>query len=420
MKKVIKKSIICFAVVICFLLNSYAIFSGLLVREPSNGNLSVSTPGIVYSSDGNLSFDKIAPVYQENKESEKLSIIRSGDVSSSLTVKVAVYDNSADYGEDYLLKYNGSEIKKIDGSRSIFSAFRDEGVLSSNLPVDAAEILVTYDDDSQKELTEDVKASELLYQLDELDSRVAEFDVRFGAGEAIADIYVESIDDAISEYSESFILVIYGSDGNVVENSQILCDILDNEEEPTVHIEFTKSKIEASEETGVAQVELSRSGDLATGTSALLLRDEAPIGYVDFSPYQSKQAVLALPGTYRLVSIGNYTVSEAPLVISGNAKNIGTLPDGADLELDSLPLQYDSMPYLVQDVPTLSKFPTWAQSASETDDYIVVLGNPQNGLFEKDSSSTDGNIKFLSSSNLYQLDTEGGASQGYLFSRTKE
>ena len=420
MKKNIKKSIICFAVVICFLLNSYAIFSGLLVREPSGSNLSVSTPKIVYSNDSNLSFDKIAPVYQENKESEKLSIIRSGDVSSSLTVKVAVYDNSADYGEDYLLKYNGSEIKKIDGSRSIFSAFRDEGVLSSNLPVDAAEILVTYDDDSQKELTEDVKASELLYQLDELDSRVAEFDVRFGAGEAIADIYVESIDDAKSEYSESFILVIYGSDGNVVENSQILCDILDNEEEPTVHVEFTKSKIEASEETGVAQVELSRSGDLATGTSALLLRDEAPIGYVDFSPYQSKQAVLALPGTYRLVSIGNYTVSEATLVISGNAKNIGTLPDGADPELDSLPLQYDSMPYLVQDVPTLSKFPTWAQSASETDDYIVVLGDPQNGLFEKDSSSTDGNIKFLSSSNLYQLDTEGGASQGYLFSRTKE
>ncbi len=419
MKNVIKKSIICFVVVICFLLNSFAMFSGFLVKEPVDKNLSVEVPKIVYSNDENVSFDKIAPVYQETGDCEKLSVSRSGDVSNPLTVTVVVYDNSADFGEDYILKYNGNEIEKLDGSRSTFSAFRDEGILSSNLPINATEILVTYNDDSVGELTEDVNASEMLGQLDELNSRVAEFEITFGAGEALVDIYVETIDDEISEYNESFILVLIGSDDNLIENSQILCDIEDNEEEPTVHIDFAAERIEASEESGVAQIELNRSGNVATGTSALLLRNETPIGYVDFSPYQEKQVVLAIPGTYRLVPVGNYTVTEELLLVSGNAKDIGPIPDGADADLDAIPLQYDSMPVYIQGAPSLSKFPEWAQKATETDDYIVVLGDSENALFEKDASSSDGNIKFLASSNLYQLDTEGGASQGYLFSRTK-
>ncbi len=419
-KNFMKKSVICFVVVICLLLNSGAIFTGFLVKEPSENNFSESTAQIVYSSDNNLSFDKIAPIYQENGDEEKLSIIRSGDVSKPQNITVAVYDNSADYGVDYFLKYNGNKIEKIEGSRSIFSAFRDDGVLSSNLPVNAAEILVSYDDTSSQELTEDVNASEMLYQLDEMDSRVAEFEVTFGAGEAVADIYVEPIDDEISEYDESFIVVIFGSDNNLVENSQIMCDIADNEEDPTVHIEFTETRIEASEETGVAQVELERSGDLATGTSALLLRDETPIGYVDFSPFQTKQVVLALSGTYRLVSTGNYTVGESTLLVSGDAKDMGPLMEGADSELDSIPLQYDQIADTLQGAPNLRSFPTWVQSgATETDDYIVVMGDESNGLFEKDSSSTDGNVSFLSSS-LYQLNTEGGASNGYLFLRTKD
>ena len=419
MKKTLKKSIICVVVVICLLLNSYVIFSGLFVRESSNKDLSASSPKIVYSSDNNVSFEKIAPIYKENSKEDKLSIIRSGEVSDPLKVTVAVYDNSADYGTDYILKYNGNKIEKLKDSRSIFEAFRDDGIISSNIPVNAAEILVTYDNDSADELTEDVNAAEMFSKLNELGSRVAEFEVVFGAGEALADIYIELIDDKLSEYSESFILVLFGSDDNVIENSQILCDIEDDEEAPTVHIEFAESRIEASEESGVAQVELTRSGNVATGTSALLLRNESPIGYVDFSPYQSKQVVLAIPGTYRLVALGDYTVADTPILVSGTAKDIAALPNGADPELDSLPTQYEAMPYIVQGAPSINTFPEWARTSTETDDYIVVLGDSENGLFEKDASSTDGNVKFLASSNLYQLDTEGGASQGYLFSRTK-
>ena len=217
MKKTLKKSIICVVVVICLLLNSYVIFSGLFVRESSNKDLSASSPKIVYSSDNNVSFEKIAPIYKENSKEDKLSIIRSGEVSDPLKVTVAVYDNSADYGTDYILKYNCNKIEKLKDSRSIFEAFRDDGIISSNIPVNAAEILVTYDNDSADELTEDVNAAEMFSKLNELGSRVAEFEVVFGAGEALADIYIELIDDKLSEYSESFILVLFGSDDNVIE-----------------------------------------------------------------------------------------------------------------------------------------------------------------------------------------------------------
>ena len=420
MKKMVRKSAICFIVVICLLLNSYSIFTGFFIKEPANNEVSDSISEIIYSSDNNVSFDKAAPVYQENGEAGKISVRRSGEVSAPLTVTVVIYDNSADYAADYIVKYNGKSIEKIAGSRSIFGAFRDEGTLSSNLPVNAADVLVSYSEPSAEESAGDVNASDMLSQLDQMNACVAEFEVTFGAGEAIVDIYIEPIDDEISEYDESFILVLLGRDGNVVENSQILCDIEDNEEDPSVYIEFDETKIKANEESGVAQVEFTRSGNLATGTSALLLRNEEPIGYVDFSPYQSKQVVLAIPGTYRLASVGNYTVSEDLLLVSGTAKDVGQqVPKGADPELDAVPDQYEPMPQMVQGEPNISKFPSWVQKAEETDDYIVVLGDSSNGLFDRDSSSTDGNVTFLSS-NLYQLDTEGGSSQGYLFLRTKD
>lgn len=425
MKRKFIKAIVCYLTVLCLLLNNFYLFPAQLNATENLVNSMISNensdaPTIVYSSDNGIAFEDQTPLISENIENREIVVRRSGEVSAELTITVKVYDNSAEYGRDYTLKYAGNAIEKKEGSTSVFNAFRDGGVLTSNLPIDAAEIYVAYGEADYSEAPEEVKASEMLAQIEDVGALVAEFNITFGAGEAATSIIVEMIDDEISEYSESFMLVLLGRDGNVIENTQILCQIEDNEESPSVHIGFADSSdVEANKESGVAQLEFNRSGNLATGTSALLLQNENPIGYVNFSPYQEKQVVLALPGTYRLVSDGNYTVEENTVSVKGEGNPINPIPEGADPELDNIPDEYESVPYMVQGAPSISTFPAWVSGgAVENSEYIVIMGNSENGLFTKDGSSTDGTLSFDSAKNMYKLNTEGGASQGYLFSRT--
>lgn len=72
--------------------------------------------------------------------------------------------------------------------------------------------------------------------------------------EAKATLTVELINDEDSEYSESFMLVLMGRDGNAIENTQILCVIEDDEASPSVLVEFdVPSEIETRGKTGVAK-----------------------------------------------------------------------------------------------------------------------------------------------------------------------
>ena len=423
--KIMKKSVVCLLTVACLLLNCFSIFvGGSMAMEPPTVSVqqeNKTEPKVIYSNETNVSFEASTPSYKEGEGRYQLVLSRRGDVSAPCAITLVIYDNSAQYGADYRLTYAGKAIEKIEGSSSIYNAFRDEGVLSSNLPVDAAEVLVSYTDTSAQ-TQEDVKASEILATLDEFNACVVKAEIVFAAGESIATVDVEIIDDDESEYGENFIAALLGSDGNVIENSQIMCNIEDNEESPTVLVEIVTSDIDANEESGVAQLEFKRSGNLATGTSALLLKDESPVGYVNFSPYQDKQVAIVLPGKYRLVSEGLYNVGTGSVTVRGEVASEPTLPEGADETLDKLPSQYEPLPYMVQGAPSLTQFPEWAQKTSkvETDDYIIVMGDGGNSLFEKDSSSSDGNVSFLSDKNMYNLNTEGGASQGYLFLRTKD
>lgn len=422
MKKAFTKSIICCLIILCFLINGFpksVEVNG--VKENSSGSDTDGAPTVIYSSDTGIRFDDICPNVNEDVGSRDIIIRRAGEVSAPLSVKLNVYDNSAEYGVDYVLKQGGTQIEKNEGSTSIFNAFRDNGVLSSNLPIDAAEIYVAYADEASSSAAKDVNAKDMLSQIEEIGALVAEIDIAFGAGEAVAKITAEFIDDDKSEYRESFMLVLIGRDGNVIENTQMLYQIEDNDEAPTVNIEFSSPlQIEVNEESGVAQLEFTRTGNLATGTSALLLQNETPVGYVNFSPYQAKQVVIALPGTYRLMSDGNYTVTENSVLVKGDSSTF--IPQGADPELDYVPEEFASLPAIVKGTPSITKFPVWVrEGAVENDNYIVVMGDSSNQLFVRDGSSTDGNISYVSSSsNLYRLDTEGGASQGYLFSRTSK
>ncbi|MBR6796293.1 MAG: hypothetical protein IKM53_02965 [Clostridia bacterium] len=424
MKTTRKTAIFSFLMVVCILLNICPTPSNIIstaAAEIPTAQSAESGAGnrIVYSSDNGFGFGESSPSFKENGGSGEIRINRSGEVSSSNTVKLKVYDNSAEYGKDYLLEYGGNEVAKKEDSGSIYNAFRENGVLSSNLPIDSAELFVSYSESSKEEGNASVNSSEMLAQMEELNALVAEIEVSFKEGTATETLTVKLLNDSESEYNESFILVLVGKDGNIIENSQILCSIEDDEEAPSVHVEFTsEAELDADSESGIAEIEFMRSGNLATGTSALLLQDETPIGYVDFSPYQEKQVVLALPGTYRLFSQGEYTVGDSTVTVKGEAKSI-KLPEGADPELDSVPPEYSALPYTVQGAPSPDKFAEWARNgASETDEYIIVMGDSNNQLFTKDPSSTDGSLNYLGASNMYRLDTEGGAKKGYLFSRT--
>ncbi len=372
---------------------------------------------ITYSDKASVNFEETAPVYQETDGSKELNLSRAGNVKDALTVTVQIYDNSANYGMDYLIKLDGTEIEKIEGATSIYDAFRDGGQLVSNLPVDAAEAYVTYDESAETE--ESVSAADMLAQIQDLGAMAAEFEVTFPAGEAKVPLTVEIIDDSFSEYDESFMAVILDDEGEVFEAGQILCSIIDDEEDPTVHVAFDcEDVLIADEESGMAQITFKRTGNLATGTAAVLLYDGEPMGYVDFSPHQDTQVVLALPGTYTLMSDGGYTVSEEMVTVSLEEKEI---PEGADPELDAVPAQYDVISP-VRQVSNTNWFPDWAKkytSTYEDDSSIIVMGSSSNGLFEYDDSSTDGSLSFVSDKNMYKLNTEGGSSSGYLYSRTK-
>ena len=227
MKRKFIKAIVCYLTVLCLFLNNFYLVPAQLnatgdLADSMTNDENSEVPAIVYSSDNGIAFEDQTPLISENIENREIVVRRSGEVSAELTITVKVYDNSAEYGHDYTLKYADNKIEKIEGSTSVFNAFRDGGVLSSNLPIDAAEIYVAYGEANYSETPKEVKASEMLAQIEDVGALVAEFNITFGAGEAATSIIAEMIDDEISEYSESFMLVLLGRDGNVIEHTNSL------------------------------------------------------------------------------------------------------------------------------------------------------------------------------------------------------
>lgn len=268
---------------------------------------------VTYSEKAETYFEESAPEFQETDGKQNLVLGRVGNLAEELTVTVKIYDNSANYGQDYVLKYGDTLIEKRDGATSIFDAFRDHGELSSTLPVDAAKKLVTYQD---TEGDQPMSVAEMLTELEELGALAAEFPVTFAAEQKTAELTVELLDDDLSEYEEDFLLVVLDDTGEVLKDSQILCTIVDNEEDPAVHVDFDcEELLEVDAETGVAQVTFRRTGNLATSTNAVLMYNGEPLGYVDFAPHQDMQVVLTLPGIYTLYSSGAYTVSEDSVTV---------------------------------------------------------------------------------------------------------
>lgn len=315
------------------------------------------------------------------------------------------------------MEYEGEQIPKIDGSTSIYDAFRDKGELTSNLPVNVAEKIVTYDETEQSE--ESVNASDMLKEIRDLGAMAAEFEVTFAAREHQKELTIDVLDDDLSEYDESIVVALLDSEGQMYEEGQIMATIINDDEEPSVHVAFhCEETITIKDDTEKAQIAFKRTGNLATGTNAVLNYNGEPMGYVDFAPYQDTQIVLAVEGTYTLTSEGAYTVSEDTVVVQMEEQE---LPKGADPVLDAVPDEYDELPAVREESPS-NWGPDWSKNVGTVEDKksIIVMGSSGECLFERDDSSTDGTFSFDSAKNEGVLDTGGGEDEGIVYARSKK
>ncbi len=412
MKTAIFKRIACMFLTMCFLCGAIppeAVLNYVQAQTVEGGE----TIPIIYSQKGEFYFEQSAPTFYEKDGKGQLKIIRAGDSTKEMTVTLRFYDISAAYEDDYTVTY-GEEMPKAENSKPVYYSFRDNGELVSIVtPNEATSNLPTEKDDA-------VSAAEMLNKISEIDAKSTEFDVEFESGQASAIIDINVVNDDISEYSEMFFVAVIDDDGFLFEDGVASVSLKSDEEEPVVHVEFESTKtLSVNEETGMAELAFTRKGNLATNTSAMLLYDGNPMGYVDFAPYQDKQVAYVLPGVYTLLAGDKYTVGDGAVTVQGQGRE---LPEGADAKLDALPDSYDALPQMVQASVNTNWFPDWAKSTSAQ--YIVdtengadiYVGSTSGNLFAKRSSSTDGSVTWpYNNQNMYALDTEGGASTGFLY-----
>lgn len=364
-------------------------------------------------SDLDVSFDDTEPLLSELSGENTVILRRGGNVSESLTLTLLVYDNSARYGEDYRLIYGGEVIEKIDGATTIYDAFRDGGRINEGwtMTVTTEEI---EEAEANGEIKDEIRAADMLAELDSLNVLAAHIPVTFEAGSGTTEITVEVLDDALSEYEESFLLAVLDPNGEVIEDAMFLLGIEDNEDPPIVTVTFDCDEIlTADPDTGTAAMVFRRAGDLATSTEALLCKDGEALGYVDFTPYQEQQIVYVEPGTYALYPGEGYNVSTATVTVRATDGSV-TVPEGADPDLDAIPNAYAPIEDGADEraatrIP--SWYPSWARTTgtNETSDYITYVNNYSTSFFFEKWTKGLGEYEY--NKNGYgDLDTSGTGS----------
>lgn len=379
------------------------------------------TAQITYSQ-VSVCFDQTDETIPETAGEREIVLRRGGDIGQALEATLLVYDNNARYGEDYQIRLNGAVIPRRDGATSIYDAFRDTGVLNEGWQLALSPEEAAQADGSA---TEQVGAADMLAQLDELNVLAARIPLTFHAGQSVLSLTVEVLDDSISEYDESFLLAVLDGEGNAVENGQLLLFITDNEPAPAVTVGFDCAyELIADSQTGLAELLLNRTGDLATATTAILLMNGEAIGYVDFAPYQDTQLVYAQPGVYTLAANDGCDVTGEQVTVASTDGSV-TVPQGGDPELDAVPNAYASMEHSqVKAWSVPSWFPGWAKYTStvETPNYIAYMGSTSGSLYKRDRIGGVGCFEALvDGGNVNVLDTSGTFSRmktGYVQAKT--
>ena len=379
------------------------------------------TQQILYS-DMELAFDQISGLVSETAGRQTVALTRSGSTAEALSVTVLVYDNSANYGEDYQIYHDETLLAKNEGSTSIYDTFRDQGELTSGALFDLNTAMAQMEELQSGQEQENVSAADMLTQLDGLGVQAVAIDVTFAAGEDAVSLTIEILNDAIGEYQETFLLAALDAEGKAVETAQQVFAIADDDEPaPSVSVFFDcAAELELDPESGEAELVFRRTGDLATATLTGLCQNGEPMGWVDFAPWQEFQTVWVLEaGTYTLLDSDGSPLEGQQVTVCDNRPVETIVPEGADPVLDALPEEYAAMPRSLRAIST-SWLPAWATGTASSDEYsAIILGSTSNNLFKKGGNTSKGSASFyVDSYNIHDLNTSGTGSRlstGYLF-----
>lgn len=357
-----------------FLLSS-VLFSSLPfgAYAAANAEDSADTNG----NDAAYAFDAESIVAQEDsgKDSEQqITITRSGDVSEPSEMVLLSYDVNADYGEDYVLTYNGETIPKAGSVTSMYTAFKDNRVVSdyeednkafinsllshAGLSVEGENELVPSDekegtgqessgdqtDSAAKSLTDADSGGADFYDslstLGKIGANSSRTVISFAAGEGTKEIVLTVKTDSLVEYDESFLLGIVSpkTDEYLMQHTEGIPDIplkqgrditvtsvnigASSQEEPecTVSAEKTEYTIEDGADT--VSVGFTRKGATETFSTVVLSREGESYGYFHFTPYQEIQEARLEAGNYRILAYQNCTLSGSESITVTGSGNV--------------------------------------------------------------------------------------------------
>lgn len=365
-------------------------------------------------SDLSVFFDSIDAPLSELSGENTVTLRRGGNVAESLTLTLLVYDNSARYGEDYRLVYDGKAVEGIDGATTVCDAFRDGGKINEGWTMNVTTEEIE-EAEANGEIKEKIRAADMLAELDGLNVLAARVPVTFAAGEGTVCVTVEILDDALSEYEETLLLAVLDPNGEVIEDAMLLLGIEDNEETPTVTVAFDcGNTLTADPGTGVAAMPFRRVGDLATSTEALLCKDGEILGYVDFTPYQEVQIVYAEPGTYTLRPSEGCFVTNESVTVRATDGSV-TVPEGADPDLDAIPNAYAPVEDGADERAATRLpgwYPSWAKTVgtAETEDSVCYVNSYSDAFFYEKSTKGLGDYTY-NTGGYGDLDTSGTGSR---------
>lgn len=315
----------------------------------------------------------VAPEDAGKDSEQQITITRSGDLSEPSEMVLLSYDINADYGEDYVLTYNGETVPKADSVTSMYAAFKDNRVVSdyeednkafvdsllshAGLSLEGENELVPSDEKegTGQELSGD-QTDSAAKSLTDADSQGADFYdslstlgkiganssrtvISFAAGEGTKEITLTVKTDGLVEYDESFLLGIVSpkTDEYLMQHTEGIPDIPlkqgrdiavtsvnigdSSQEEPecTVSVEKTEYTIENGTDT--VSVGFTRKGATDTYSTVLLSREGKSYGYFHFTPYQEIQEAKLEAGIYQILAYQNCTLSGSETITVTGPEN---------------------------------------------------------------------------------------------------
>lgn len=306
-----------------------------------------------------------------------ITITRSGRITKPSEMVLISCDINADYGGDYTLSYGGEAIPRTDGTASMYSAFRDNKVVSDYEDDNKAFVDAllsgsgsTRDEGKQQAkglMDADAEGANFYDSLSTLDKAGAVSTrtvISFDAGEETKTVELTIKKDVLFEYSESFLLGIVSpkADKYLQQHAQGIPDIPLKEgrdiavaavtigdssgKKPECSVQAERTEYVLDEAKDKVSVSFYRKGATETFSTVMVYRDGEAYGYFHFAPYQEIQMADLEAGNYetrakqncKILSNQNIKVAEK----KADSKKVSKALNPAG-DLDAI-YEYDALP----------------------------------------------------------------------------